>query len=128
MFAPLSVVTTWNGPHLLGAGKPKISARNFADAVLSPAYTMVWLKLIDMPTSLAFAPLSDTRSLVQSTDLIAFGRKAVLKSEKGRRATRSLAFNEHSESRQGFPATGRGAPGQHADMPQRNAGIALIMQ
>jgi hypothetical protein len=86
MFAPLSVVTTWNGPHLLGAGKPKISARNVADALLSPAYTMVWLKLIDMPTSLAFAPLSDmrnadTRSLVQSTDLIGFGRKAVLKSK-----------------------------------------------
>ena len=41
---------------------------------------------IDMPTSLAFAPLSDmrnadTRSLVQSTDLIGFGRKAVLKSK-----------------------------------------------
>ena len=73
-------------PHLLGAGKPKISARNVADALLSSAYTMVWLKLIDMPTSLAFAPLSDmrnadTRSLVQSTDLIGFGRKAVLKSK-----------------------------------------------
>jgi hypothetical protein len=83
MFAPLSVVTTWNGPHLLGAGKPKISARNVADALLSPAYTMVWLKLIDMPTSLAFADMrnADTRSLVQSTDLIGFGRKAVLKSK-----------------------------------------------
>jgi hypothetical protein len=47
---------------------------------------MVWLKLIDMPTSLAFAPLSnmrnaDTRSLVQATDLIGFGPKAVFKSK-----------------------------------------------
>ena len=46
------------------------------------------------------------------------------------RDERSLAINEHSESRQGFPAQDavRVAPGQHADMPQRNAGIALVMQ
>jgi hypothetical protein len=37
----LSVLTTWNGPHRFGAGRPKIWARNVADASLSRAHTMV---------------------------------------------------------------------------------------
>ena len=32
---PLFVVTTRNGPHRLGAGRPKISVRNVADTSLS---------------------------------------------------------------------------------------------
>jgi hypothetical protein len=54
----------------LGAGKPKISVRNVTDALLSRAYTMVWLKLMDMPTSLALAPPPTLRKVKRVRSII----------------------------------------------------------
>ena len=40
---PFAVVTTWNGPHFFGDGRPSMPARNVAAALLSRDQTMVWL-------------------------------------------------------------------------------------
>src|SRR5262249_27545805 len=71
--AALSVVTTWNGPHFFGGGRPRTSARNTADALLSRAYTIVWLKLMDMPTSLAVV---QRRYCQLSSDVVCLGSSA----------------------------------------------------
>src|SRR5690606_20007334 len=49
--APLSSSTTMNDAYRFGAGRPRISARNAADRLLSRAETIVWLKCTAMASS-----------------------------------------------------------------------------
>src|SRR5215510_6708284 len=53
-FTPLAVVTTWNGPHFFGAGRPSMPARNVAEALLSRDQTIVWLNSTLMVASSLF--------------------------------------------------------------------------
>ena len=53
---PFIVITTSKGPHLTGAGSPRISARNLAEALLSRAQMIVWLNSTAIPASVPTAP------------------------------------------------------------------------